>query len=280
MKRLTYLVIVFVLASCQPKETTKINQSGSNISLQDGAIIINNLYYQHLGDGNVLAVNKIENISDPTIIPEFIISPVLPKKDSAKWQIDFNAQQYDIAKNYLTTESYLEGKDYTFELYNINNGKKIINYTYDKFEVNYTNENERRIVAFYSKNAVNKENSGLEFNNKTLGYFLYAHQNGVISQLRLDAKDESLVDKYDVSNTNILLSADDETGLLRFNSNKSIFFTNISGENKTEINFNVGVTLFINDPYEPFELQLKVENDVLKFNEADLKTTDFVLVSN
>lgn len=280
MKKHFYLLFILALVACKQDEVPQINVNGSTISIEEGETILNNLYYQNIGNGKVLAINKIENIDDSLEIPMNIITPVLPKSDSAKWQINFAAQSFEISRNYITTESFIEGKEYTYALYNLANGNKILDYTYDKFEVLFTNENERRIIGFYTKNAINREKSGLKFNDKTLAYFFYVNDDGEINHLRLDVKDVNLIDKYDISNTNVGLFPLTETGFLRFNSNKSLFFTSLTGENKNEINFDVEVTLYSFDPYEPYTLKLKVENDLLKFNEDDLKETDFVLVSN
>jgi len=280
MNKFLYIVLVIGLIACKQNQTNKLYSKESTIIVENDETILNNYFYQNIGNGKVLAVNEKQNITDSTQIPSFVITPVLPQSDSAKWQLNFNAQQYHISNTYLTTESYLEGKDYTFELYNISNGKKIINYTYDKFEVNYTNDKQRRIVAFYSKNAIDRDNSGFKFTPKTLGYLFYASNDGIIDYYRLDVKDVELKDKYDVSNTNISLGADDESSLLRFNSNKSIFFTTITGDNASDINFNIGVTMYVNEPYTSLEFPIQVKNNQLSFNEDDLNETDFVLVSN
>lgn len=280
MKKHFLLYLIVSLIACKQEENPKINTNGSNIQIEEGETILNNFYYQNIGNGKVLAINKVENINDSLQLPLNIIMPVLPKADSAKWQINFAAQNFEIHKNYLVAESYLDGKDYTYALFNIDNGQKIMDYTYDKFEILYTNENQKRNLGFYSKNAINKESLDLDFNEKTLGYFFYANSKGEINHLKVEVKDESLKDKYDISNTNIELNSSIENGVLRFNSNKSLFFTSFSGDNKEEINFDIEVTFFSFDPYQPYKIQLNVENDVLKFNETDLKETDFVLVSN
>lgn len=161
-------------------------------------------------------------------------------------------------------------------MYNLNNGNEVLAYTYDKFEVLFSSEEQRRFIGFYSRDAANISASSYDLDEFSLGVLSYVNQNGEGQHYKIEV--QTTPEDYDISSPVIELLAVKENAI-ELMSGKTLYFTGEDGTNKNAVNFNIQVSFFTKTDYEERSFLLQVRNDVLLSN-ADLSPDlEFRLIS-
>jgi hypothetical protein len=272
-----YFLVFILLIGCSSPSKNIIQNSCSSISETDKGLLLHSTFYKLLDNGTVLSVTRVEIAGDTSTVPKTTISPIYPKGDSASWQIQFEANEYKIVKDLLISELVNFGNDASYKLFNLNNGKEVIKYTYDKFDVLFSDENEKRFLGFYGMNAADKASSGLDFNDLTFGFLSFSNKDEILGQIRIDTKDDLWLDVLDISNPVIELMPLLENAL-SLNSGKTLYFTGADGTQSSDVNFDIQITFYTTDTYKPVSFTLHVRKDKFELVK-DFSNTIFHLES-
>lgn len=252
-----------LLYSCSNSSSSELNNDCSSLKFEDNQLVINNYYFKNIDKNKVLAVHSFQQTWDSLAIPSYKLYPVHPKVDSASWTLEFDAEDFQIQKNLLTSEVSLPGFDATFALYNLDFGVKLLDYTYDKFEILFFDDLEKRFLGFYSSKAANIEKSDFSFDKQTLGFFSYANLQGDVQTLEIKLTKPEVPDSFDLSNPVIELKPKDDKAL-ELKSGKTLYFTGSNGKEKSEINFDIFITFYSLKEYTPHTFQLEVKSDKMQ----------------
>ena len=272
-------VLLLWLVACKPAPTPTeaIDQTCSSLTESSDGLRIKNQYFKHLQNGSVLAIVQDELIGDTISLPKTLISPVYPKADSGKWQIECYGQEVKFFNDLVIAEAIRTGNDASYKVFNLNNGNEIIAYTYDKFDILFSDENEKRFLGFYGMNASDKKDNPLKFEALTFGFLSFSNKDGLLGQIRIDTKDPMWLDVLDISNPVIEL-VPIKGNALSLNSGKTLYFTSSDGKKGDDVNFDIQITFYTTDTYKPITFMLQVRND--KFELAkDFSNTVFHLES-
>lgn len=253
------ILILFLIYACQNKNSTTIinGTTCSSISEENGVKVFNNFYYENFEDGRVFLVNKKSKLNEP-LKSVFSLVPIFPKEDSAKWNLKFVAEKYVINKNTLLAESNEADKVSSYLLYSLSSGNLLLPYTYDKFNVLFSDETQKRWIGFYSRNGANLEESNLTFSNNTLGYISYANQNTLVQQVAIKVNSSEWVDKLDVSSPVIELLPMSESAM-GMPGGKTLYFSAA----KATIDFKLQITFYNKEDYSPHIIVIPILNDKL-----------------
>lgn len=269
------LVLVSIFACKETATNNFPRETCSSLKEQNETLVVQNFYYEEFADNRFLAISEIKNIGEKKEFADFQVSPAWPKQDSALWSLAFKASSYNLLNNFLIAESEEDQKGTSYEMYNLDNGNKVLAYTYDKFEVLFSSEEERRFIAFYSREAANFVSNPFDGKENSLGILAYVNQNGEGQKYRIDV--QTTANDYDISSPVIELQAIKENAI-ELLSGKTLYFTGEDGSNKNAINFNLKVSFFTKSDYEERSFLLQVRNDVLLPN-AEINTDlEFKLV--
>lgn len=278
MKNL-FLAVSLLLISCGAIDK-KSNGGASNcssISVGEDGISIDNHYFMSISNGMVLSIRSQENVGGEKSSSNFEVTPVHPKEDSLKWKITFTGDDFEIFNNTLLASKKVENEEDYFAIYELAEGNKIIEYTYDKFEVLFLDENEKRFMGFYSKNAANVNKADYDFNEKSFGFLNYSNQQGQISKIRIDAVDPMWMDIFDVANP-VIEMLPLKGNAIELNSGKTLYFTSSDGKLSDEVNFDIQFTYYTKDTYKPSSFLLEVRGDKI-IVPSDFSNTVFNLES-
>lgn len=247
-------MILTLFVSCKQSNTS--DSKDSFLETKDDKTFIYNKYYKALDDEKVVLIheNGIVGSDEPM---RYTIAPVLPEGFLFD-PIQFDANTIEYEKNLLIAEVFKEGKDYTYSLYSLINGNHLMDYTYDKFDVFFNNEDERRFIGFYSRNATTKNS----FENNVVGIFYYADLNEQLSKLQLKVVNDYDLSNLDISNPVIELMGI-ENNAIQVHSGKSLYYSGSDGKKKEEVYFDIKVTFYTNQSYLPLSFMLQVRNDQL-----------------
>lgn len=277
MRSLFLLLVLFTFFSC--KETTQANLPSSKCSsleLTNETLTLKNFYFEEYADNHFLAISKFENIGLDNSLADFQVYPTWPKVDSAKWNINFKASRYQLQQNYLIAESEEDQRGTSYVMYNLENGSEVVSYTYDKFEVLFSSEDERRFIGFYSRDAANLASSKYNLDESSLGVLSYVNQNGQGQHYKIEV--QSTPSDYDISSPVIELLSIKENAI-ELMSGKTLYFTGEDGTNINAINFNIQVSFYTKTDYEERSFLLQVRNDVLLSNAELSPDLEFKLIS-
>ncbi|MEZ4979156.1 MAG: hypothetical protein R2772_07645 [Chitinophagales bacterium] len=277
MRLFLLALVLFVFFSCkEPVQSNFPTSKCSTLELVDEALTLKNFYFEEYGDKKFLAVSKFESLDDENSLANFEVYPSWPKQDSAKWDVKFKASRYQLLQNYLIAESEEDLRGTSYVMYNLENGNEVVSYTYDKFEVLFSSEEERRFIAFYSRDAANLSSSVYELDESSLGILSYVNQNGEGQHFKIQV--QTTPNDYDISSPVLELLSIKENAI-ELMSGKTLYFTGEDGTNKNAVNFNIQVSFFTKTDYEERSFLLQVRNDVLLSN-ADLSPDlEFRLIS-
>jgi hypothetical protein len=277
--RLSLLIfaVLLSLAGCNSSPSNTAVGACSKLTETSEGLLIQNEYFRYLDDGSVVSIIQNELIGDSLSQTSTRMYPVYPKEDSAKWDIQFNGQDFKIFKDLLISEASENGKDASYKVFNLSNGKEVIFYTYDKFDILFSDENEKRFLGFYGMNATDRIASDLKFDKLTFGYLNYANKEGSLGQIRIATKDPLWLNVLDISNPVIELMPLKENAL-SLNSGKTLYFTSTDGKQKEAVNFDIQITFYTTDTYKPTSFTLQVRNDKFELSK-DFSNTVFKLES-
>ncbi|MFT5306792.1 MAG: hypothetical protein ACI89M_002319, partial [Chitinophagales bacterium] len=193
----------------------------------------------------------------------FQIAPAYTDKDEQDWQINFKGEGFSLTKSSLIAETTFGNSDASYSAYSLRSGEKLIEYTYDKLEVLFGDEQKKRYLGFYSNKGVKSEFIDLNSNKNTLGILSYASQDKLLKAIRIEVTDPFWLDVLDVSNPVIELSPLRQDAIA-LNSGKTLYFTSNQGREDEGVNFNIKVIFYTTDTYKPVEFFLQVrENQLL-----------------
>lgn len=261
-----FLGLLFFVMACNAPEHQTGDGKCSVLKETPQGLFIQNEYYKYLADGKVISILQKEYVGDSLNLPVTAIYPVYPLADSAKWSFSFKGQDYRIIKDLLIAEALSKGKDASYKVFNLNNGNEVISYTYDKFDILFSDESEKRFLGFYGMNAADVEGSELKFEELTFGYLNYANKDGSLGQIKIETKDPMWLEVLDISNPVIELLPLKENAI-SLNSGKTLYFTGADGKQHEEVNFDIQITFYTTDTYKPVSFMLQVRND--KFELAE-----------
>jgi len=269
------VLLVFVACDSSPSNATK--GTCSVLSETSEGLMIQNEYFKSLADGTIVSISQRELIGDSLSIISTRMYPVYPNADSAKWAIQFDGQEFKIFKDLLISEASKNGNDASFKVFNLNNGNEVITYTYDKFDILFLDESEKRFVGFYGMNASDRNTSNLKFDMLTVGYLNYSNKDGSLGQIKIDTKDPLWLEVLDISNPVIELMHL-KGNAVSLNSGKTLYFTGADGKKREEVNFDIQITFYTTETFEPISILLQVRNDKFELAE-DFSNTVFKLES-
>lgn len=265
MKRYSLLILVLLFACKNNTSKTTLLGSAtcSSITEENGIKVFHNYYYENLENGGVYLVNKNTKLDEP-LKNNYSIMPIMPKEDSAKWQLSFVAEKYAINKNILLTESNDTSKVSSYLMYNLSNGNLLLPYTYDKFSVLFSDETQKRWIGFYSGSGVRQKESNLKFEDNTLGFISYANQNQLLQQIVLKAKDKEWVSKLDIAAPVIELMPVSENAM-SMPGGKTLYFS----DTNNVVNFKVMITFYSKEDYSPHVIVIPIVKDKIVTLEFD-----------
>lgn len=274
-----FLAASLLLVSCGAldKESNRGASNCSSISIGADGVSIENSYFMPISNGMILSVFSQENIGGENMPSTFEVWPVYPKEDSLKWEITFTGDDFEVFNNTLIASKKVDNDEDYYVLYDLVAGNKIIEYTYDKFEVLFSDENEKRFMGFYSKNAANMNKGDYKFNEKSFGFLSYANQQGQISKIRIDAMDPMWLEIFDVANP-VIEMIPFKGNAIELNSGKTLYFTSSDGKLSEEVNFDIQFTYYTKDTYKPSSFLLEVRRDKI-IVPSDFSNTVFNLES-
>ena len=277
MKRIILGTLVLLSACNTSSDDSNLADNCSEIIAAENGVLIQNNYFQALSNGTILSVQSEEEVGFEDAVSNFKITPAFPKDDAGKWQLEFSGNSFEVSGNTLSTSEEVDNGDYLFKMYDLNTGNSIIEYTYDKFEIMFLDEFEKRYLGFYSTNAASKDNAEFAFSDKTFGYLNYANQNGRISKLSIEAADDMWMSIFDIANP-VIEMLPYKGSSIELNSGKTLYFTSANGKVKEEVNFDIQFTYYTKDTYKPSSFLLEVRGDEIRIPD-DFSNTVFNIVS-
>ena len=273
-----FIVGCFLLISaCAQQEQLDLHHDCSVILSQNGQKILENAYYKVIQNEGVFAIKEKKILDDSLSQTIYNISPVYPITDSADWSIDFKGKGFEMTKSTLVAETTSYDSDASYGIYSLQSGSRILEYTYDKLEVLFIDDSNKRYLGFYSKNGVPSTNIGAISKENTLGIFSYASQDGLLNTIRLEAIDANWLDILDVSNP-VLELMPIEDNAIQLNAGKKLYFTAEDGFADEGVDFDLKVIFYTTDTYKPVEFMLEVRANQLLIPK-DFKHSIFQLES-
>lgn len=258
-----FIVGCFLLMSaCAQQEQLDLHHDCSSILSQNGQKILENAYYKVIQNKGVFAIKEKKSLDDTLSQTIYNISPVYPVTDSAGWSIDFKGKGFEMTKSILVAETSSYDSDASYGIYSLQSGARILEYTYDKLEVLFVDENNKRYLGFYSKNGAPSSNIKSISKENTLGIFNYASQDGILNTISLEAIDVNWLDILDVSNP-VLELLPIEDNAIQLNAGKKLYFTAQDGFADEGVNFDLKVIFYTTDTYTPVEFTLEVRANQL-----------------
>ena len=258
-----FIVGCFLLISaCAQQEQLDLDHDCSSILSQNGQKILENAYYKVIQNKGVFAIKEKKSLDDTLSQTIYNISPVYPVTDSAGWSIDFKGKGFEMTKSILVAETSSYDSDASYGIYSLQSGARILEYTYDKLEVLFVDENNKRYLGFYSKNGAPSSNIKSISKENTLGIFNYASQDGILNTISLEAIDVNWLDILDVSNP-VLELLPIEDNAIQLNAGKKLYFTAQDGFADEGVNFDLKVIFYTTDTYTPVEFTLEVRANQL-----------------
>ena len=273
-----FIVGCFLLISaCAHQEQLDLHHDCSVILSQNGQKILENAYYKVIQNEGVFAIKEKKSLDDSLSQTIYNISPVYPITDSADWSIDFKGKGFEMTKSTLVAETTSYDSDASYGIYSLQSGARILEYTYDKLEVLFVAEANKRYLGFYSKNGAPSPNIKSISKKNTLGIFNYASQDGLLNTISLEAIDVNWLEILDVSNP-VLELMPIEGNAIQLNAGKKLYFTAQDGFADEAVNFDLKVIFYTTDTYKPVEFILEVRANQLLIPK-DFKHSIFQLES-
>ena len=273
-----FIVGCFLLISaCAQQEQLDLHHDCSVILSQNGQKILENAYYKVIQNEGVFAIKEKKILDDSLSQTIYNISPVYPITDSADWSIDFKGKGFEMTKSTLVAETTSYDSDASYGIYNLQSGARILEFTYDKLEILFVAEANKRYLGFYSKNGAPSTNIKSISKENTLGIFNYASQDGLLNTISLEAIDVNWLEILDVSNP-VLELMPIEGNAIQLNAGKKLYFTAQDGFADEAVNFDLKVIFYTTDTYKPVEFILEVRANQLLIPK-DFKHSIFQLES-
>ena len=268
-----FLLLPLGLLSCLSETSKETSDLCSSIETVDKQTIVNNAFYKVLENGSVLSILEQQILDDSLGFNHVQVSSI-----EEEWQIDLHQVDYQIQQNLLIAE-WRENDihDASYSAFSLHTGEKLLDYTYDKLEILFNQPEEKRFFGFYSDNGIAIDAYTENRAKETLGILTYANQANPIRQLRLSAADPMWEALLDISNP-VFELVPLTTGTLVLNNGKSLFFTSQDASKESGVNFDIHITFYTIDTYQPVEFTLQVRNDELLLP-SDFQHSVFALES-
>ncbi len=260
-----YFIIAFVLllVACGGGAPKELANECSSLYEDNGQQVVVNAYFKILDNENVISIKERKILGDSLEQAVFQIAPAYTDKDEQDWQINFKGEGFSLTKSSLIAETTFGNSDASYSAYSLRSGEKLIEYTYDKLEVLFGDEQKKRYLGFYSNKGVKSEFIDRNSNKNTLGILSYASQDKLLKAIRIEVTDPFWLDILDVSNPVIELSPLKQDAIA-LNSGKTLYFTSNQGMEDEGVNFNIKVVFYTTDTHKPVEFFLQVrENQLL-----------------
>lgn len=276
MRYLTMFALL-LFAACTSDSPTKMAHDCSSMYEEEERVVIENAYFKILDDESLLAVKERKILGDTIGQTVFNFSPATANSIAESWSIAFTGDNYSLAKKMLIADISTRESDASYVGYSLATGEVLLEYTYDKFEVLFGDEFNKRYLGFYSNKGRETAFSEVNRTKNTIGFLTYASQKEKLNALRIEAADPFWLDVLDISNPVVELIPVKENSI-QLNAGKTLYFTNHEGENSAGVDFDMKLMFYTTDTYKPVEFILQVRNDKLLVPE-DFSHSVFLLES-
>ncbi|MCD8528465.1 MAG: hypothetical protein LRY27_00430 [Chitinophagales bacterium] len=254
-----FLGILICLFACKQDINNMLSaETCSSIKEIEGKKVVSNFYFEKIDSQRVFAVHEIMPLQEKNALPHYEFTQVYPENNTTHFSFDANA--FEVKKNYLKTESYSLPGEIAFQLINTNNGNTLLNYTYDLYEASFLNESEIRYVGFYANTACNKALSGLKFDKNTLGFLSLATNKNKLYTLKINCEDAALFENIDAGSPEISLKSTQD--ILDLDNGKTIYFTS----DATKLEFSANLNFYTKDVSKNFWMEFDIVDDKFVLN--------------
>lgn len=271
------LILLFFLASCKQKEEVKsgdkvyqtsvnssiaVSKNGNDYMFEKSETKFDVIELKGLNPATVVVtIEQMEKRSlsqDPYAKKNFVFTAKsITGARSIDWKKEFEASEVAYDQKVLRVNNASnQDKEDTYTIYNMDNGDKIMDYTYGEMVVQIPNTSDKRFFAYFSRtNALGEDIEGG-------GVVEYASNTALIQKLHITAKANIEIPDYTpeiqilkVKNSRCQVTPD----------GKGVLLTNLSENYKTEEikDFAFRINYYLQDQEEPYSIVLPVENDKL-----------------
>lgn len=265
--RYIFVGFLFSLFACQEETRKNFQSECSSISAQNNETIIDNCYYQTINNQEILAIKEKIVFGDTSGLSTFQVSKMMPDNEAYDWSVNFEGRSFDVVSPLLIVETSELNSNASYQAYSLINGSKVLEYTYDKFEVLFSDKTKKRMIGFYSNQGATSKFLQENSNKKTFGILSYGSQDELLNSIRIDAADPMWMDVIDISSPVIELLPIKENAISLYGG-KTLFFTSHDGVQNDELNFDVKIVFYTTDTYKPVEFVLEVRDNQLLLPES------------
>lgn len=191
MKKILIPILLLCFYSCENEisentsENTisnfnsKYENSDKEINLENAYFIYSSKEENKTNNDIVLKVNHNKTINKATKKSKssFQISSI-----DNTWKIFLNADEIEVKDNVLLAKTDAkDGLEETFSIHNLESGKHLVDYTYDKLIVKIPETNFKRYIAYTS--LANSKNILKSYDKNTIGLLTYSSEKNVLQKI-------------------------------------------------------------------------------------------------
>ncbi len=283
MKNFIYPLLVFYLFSCSPKknkETISVSTSNFSSTFQENkeTIEIVNSSFQYFSADKMFRKKPVVlQIQQKKSIEKFsnLINSRLkvnPYNTNKNWSFETKAHELNVRNNTIITRFNAQGEiEDTYSLYNLETGKHLLDYTYEKLTVKIPETNFIRYIGFTSR--ANAKNILKNYDKDVVGKINYASENNSLQTILIKTKEN--VGK---SSPNMdLVSLKEEAQL--FDGSRLLYFWNLDKNyNKKDIDFAFVYTFFIGEEATESAILFEVKDDNILLENVKYDSNIFEIV--
>jgi hypothetical protein len=178
------------------------------------------------------------------------------------WKKEFDASEITYDQKVLRINNASgEDKEDTYTIFNLDNGKKIMDYTYGEMSIQIPNTSDKRFFAYLSaQNCIGEE-------IEKGGIIQYASTTQLIQKLQIKQKSKIEIPDY-TPEIQVLKAKNSGTQITP--DGKSILLTSLTENYKPEQikDFAFKINFYAQDVEEPYSIVIPVENDKLDLDNA------------
>ena len=200
-------------------------------------------------------------------------------QNATDYSISAKISNYTLQKNTLTTSLlHSEDGEELYAMYNLTNGNHLLDYTYAKLDVQFSQSEEKRYIGFVARAGIDTTSTP----KNMFGQFSYASQDQGIQTLLITLKDEENRRFIATNTPDMTLIAKDENTML-LNGDKTLYFSNLENSPEaSDIRFDVEMTTFLTEDYESIPFTIAIIDDQINMDSTQYfeQIFDIKLVTN
>jgi hypothetical protein len=219
--------------------------------------VIQNEYfkpYQYEVNGSVQSyifkIKESEIVSASGNRKNIELSPVYSSSTISAWNISSAFDDFTMKKNVLTGEMFAtDEQESSFYMYNIDNGKLLMEYTYGNLEVHFPDGISKRYFGFYSQKG--RPNSQFQFNNKDIvGYFTYASDKEKLQVVEVKVLNPAQFQQMDKNSPMLEFEETENPNVLNTTA-RTVYYSGIDNLEKqiNEVELAFNATFYIGENY-------------------------------